>query len=60
MSNICAPSSSIINDLPDDIHPAAAESAEVFLAEKAAELRPDQLAKLADRLAITLNPDGRA
>lgn len=48
-----------INDLPDDIHPAAAESAEVFLAEKAAELRPDQLAKLADRLAITLNPDGR-
>ena len=28
-------------------------------AEKAAELRPDQLAKVADRLAITLNPDGR-
>lgn len=47
-----------ITDLPNDVDPTAVESAEVFLAEKAAELRPDQLAKLADRLAITLNPDG--
>ena len=47
-----------IRDLPEDIHPAAATRAEEFLAEKAAELRPDQLAKVADRLAITLNPDG--
>ena len=48
-----------IKDLPEDIHPAAVERAEAFLAAKAAELRPDQLGKLADRLAITLNPDGK-
>ena len=48
-----------ITDLPEDIHPAAVEKSEAFLAEKAAELRPDQLGKLADRLAITLNPDGK-
>lgn len=48
-----------IADLPEDIHPTAAAKAEAFLAEKAAELRPDQLGVLADRLAITLNPDGR-
>ena len=48
-----------ITDLPEDIHPAAVEKAEAFLAAKAAELRPDQLGKLADRLAITLNPDGK-
>lgn len=47
-----------MRDLPDDIPPAAAEKAEEFLAEKAAELRPDQLDKLAQRLAMTLNPDG--
>ena len=47
-----------ITDLPEDIHPAAVDKAEAFLAAKAAELRPDQLGKLADRLAITLNPDG--
>jgi hypothetical protein len=46
-------------DLPEDVPPAAAEKAEAFLAEKAAELRPDQLEKVADRLAITLHPDGR-
>ena len=48
-----------IRDLPEDIHPAAVEKAEAFLAAKATELRPDQLAKVADRLAITLNPDGK-
>jgi hypothetical protein len=47
-----------IKDLPEDIHPTAVEKAEAFLADKAAELRPDQLAKVADRLALTLNPDG--
>lgn len=47
-----------IKDLPGHIHPGAVERAEAFLAEKAAALRPDQLGKLADRLAITLNPDG--
>lgn len=48
-----------IKDLPEHIHPAAVAEAEAFLAEKAAELRPDQLAKLADRLSLTLNPDGK-
>jgi len=48
-----------ITDLPEDVHPAAVDKAEAFLAAKAAELRPDQLAKVADRLAITLNPDGK-
>jgi hypothetical protein len=48
-----------VRGLPEDIHPAAAEKAERFLAEKARELRPDQLEKLADRLAVTVNPDGR-
>ena len=47
-----------IKDLPEDIHPTAVEKAEAFLADKATELRPDQLAKVADRLALTLNPDG--
>ncbi len=48
-----------IKGLPEDIHPVAVERAERFLAEKAALLRPDQLGTVADRLAITLNPDGR-
>ena len=46
-------------DLPDDVHPAAFEKAEIFLAEKATELRPDQLVIVADRLAVQLNPDGK-
>lgn len=45
-------------DLPDGIPPAAIEHAETFLAEKATELRPDQLAIVAARLAMQLNPDG--
>ena len=48
-----------IRDLPADIAPPAVEAAEEFLAEKAVELRPDQLEKLACRLALTLNPDGK-
>ena len=48
-----------IRDLPEDIHPAAVEQAEAFLAEKATALRPDQLEKVADRLAVRLNPDGK-
>lgn len=48
-----------IADLPADIPAAATTKAEAFLAEKAADLRPDQLGVLADRLALTLNPDGR-
>lgn len=45
-------------DLPGDLHPLQVEKAEAFLVEKAAELRPDQLEKVADKLAVTLNPDG--
>ena len=48
-----------VRDLPDDIHPATAARAEAFLAEQAAELRLDQVEVLADRFAVTLNPDGR-
>jgi len=46
-------------ELPEELQAAEVETAEAFLAEKAAELRPDQLEVLADRLALTLNPDGR-
>ncbi len=45
-------------DLPVDINPSTTEKAEAFLAGKAAELRPDQLEKVADRLALDINPDG--
>ena len=47
-----------IRDLPAAVAGNAVGAAEEFLAEKAAELRPDQLEKLAARLALTLNPDG--
>ena len=46
------------HDLPDHIAPNDAARAEAFLAEQAAALRPDQLAKLAGQLALRLNPDG--
>lgn len=48
-----------VRELPVDVPPVDAERAEAFLAEKAAELRPDQLEKLADQLLLRLNPDGR-
>ncbi len=48
-----------IRDLPADIPAPAVKAGEGFLAEKAADLRPDQLEKLAARLALTLNPDGK-
>ncbi|WP_313674357.1 HNH endonuclease signature motif containing protein [Mycolicibacterium sp.] len=47
-----------IKELPDHVAPAEVKKAEAFLAEKADELRPDQLEKVADKLAVTLNPDG--
>ena len=50
---------SFIRELPVDVSPIDAERAEAFLAEKAAELRPDQLQKLAEQLLLRLNPDGR-
>lgn len=48
-----------LRELPEDVPGTEVEKAEQFLAEKAAELRPDQLEVLADRLALTLNPDGK-
>jgi hypothetical protein len=45
-------------DLPDSVAPAEGAKAEVFLAQQAALLRPDQLEKLAAQLALRLNPDG--
>jgi hypothetical protein len=47
-----------MRELPDHIGPGVAEDSEAVLAEKAALLRPDQLEMVADRLAITVNPDG--
>ncbi|PIB75173.1 DUF222 domain-containing protein, partial [Mycobacterium celatum] len=48
-----------IRDLPADTPAAIIAKAEAFLADQATELRPDQLAKVADRYAITINPDGK-
>ena len=49
---------SFIRDLPEHLAPDVVARSEVFLADKAAQLRPDQLESLAARLALTLNPDG--
>ena len=46
-------------DLPDHVPPAEAVKAEKILADKAAVLRPDQLERVAHRLALHLNPDGK-
>jgi len=46
-------------DLPDHITPDVASRSEEFLAEHARALRPDQLEKLAGRLALQINPDGK-
>ena len=48
-----------VRDLPVAVPAAEAERAEAFLAEQSAELRPDQLQRVADRLAHTIDPDGR-
>jgi hypothetical protein len=45
-------------DLPDHVGSVQMEKAERTLAEHAQTMRPDQLEKVADRLAIHLNPDG--
>ncbi len=47
------------HDLPHHVAPADTERAEVFLAEQATLLRPDQLQKLAAHMALQLNPDGQ-
>ncbi|WP_431236854.1 HNH endonuclease signature motif containing protein [Mycolicibacterium aichiense] len=46
-------------DLPAHVGPVEIEKAERTLAEHAHTMRPDQLEKIADRLATHLNPDGR-
>ena len=46
-------------DLPDHVPPIEVEKAEKSLAEHAVNLRPDQLDKVAHRLALHLNPDGK-
>ena len=47
-----------MRELPDHLPPSDVEDAEALLAEKAAELRPDQLEKVAATLLQHLNPDG--
>jgi len=48
-----------LRDLPNDIAPDVVADSEAFLASYAAELRPDQLEKLAVQLAMRVNPDGK-
>ncbi|MBB3752821.1 hypothetical protein FHT44_005333 [Mycolicibacterium sp. BK634] len=45
-------------DLPEHVGPVEVEKAERTLAQHARTMRPDQLEKVADRLAVHLNPDG--
>ena len=45
-------------ELPCAVGPAQREWAETVLAGHGRELRPDQLARLAQKLALILNPDG--
>ncbi|BBY66504.1 hypothetical protein MHEL_47470 [Mycolicibacterium helvum] len=47
-----------VRDLPDQVPPDEVEKAEHTLAEHAANLRPDQLEKIAHQLCLLLNPDG--
>ena len=46
-------------DLPEHVGPLEVEKAERTLAGHAQTMRPDQLEKIADRLATHLNPDGK-
>jgi hypothetical protein len=48
-----------MRDLPSATAPETVEKAEEFLAEKATELRPDQLQKVAGRYAVLINQDGK-
>ncbi|WP_139818460.1 DUF222 domain-containing protein, partial [Mycobacterium celatum] len=49
---------SFMRDLPHDTPAAIIAKAEAFLADQATQLRPEQLEKVANRYAITINPDG--
>lgn len=48
-----------VRDLPASTPVAKVETAERFLANEAAKVRPDQLQKLAHRYALSINPDGK-
>src|ERR1700733_11974813 len=48
-----------VRDLPADTPIDTVECAERFLAEQSAQLRPDQLEKVANRCAVLINPDGK-
>jgi uncharacterized protein DUF222 len=48
-----------VRELPTDTRVETVECAEHFLAEQAAQLRPDQLEKVANRCAVLINPDGK-
>ena len=47
-----------LEHLPFDVARGVREEAEVFLAEHALRMRPDQLSRVAHRLALEINPDG--
>jgi hypothetical protein len=47
-----------LTQLPDQVDARTREACERFLADQAAALRPDQLMRVADRLATRVNPDG--
>jgi hypothetical protein len=48
-----------VDKLPDAIQAERGEAVEEFLVEQAANFDPDALAKLAERIALTLDPDGQ-
>ncbi|QLL09308.1 HNH endonuclease signature motif containing protein [Mycobacterium vicinigordonae] len=48
-----------VEGVPQDLPPAVVEDAEEALAFQATQLRPDQLDKVAKRMACYLNPDGK-
>ena len=47
-----------LDELPMAVSPTDRADAEAVLAEQARLVRPDQLTKIADQLAVILNPDG--
>jgi hypothetical protein len=48
-----------LGTLPFDVPEQVREDAELFLAEHAVRMRPDQLSRVAHRLALEINPDGQ-
>ncbi|WP_396929431.1 HNH endonuclease signature motif containing protein [Mycolicibacterium sp.] len=48
-----------LSALPFDVPTEVREAAELFLADKALLMRPDQLSRAAHRLALEINPDGQ-